>query len=86
MNYNPATDTIEVKVGDAKRAYFAARSALRHIRSMAGLRMDRYKKGVGPLEDDDFAQIEVIRAMEALGINMGVGHMEYNELDLRGDE
>jgi hypothetical protein len=83
VNYNPVTDKLEIDTKAAQRAYHTAIYALRHIRALAGLPLDKYDQH-GPLEHADHAQIGVLQAMEDLGIKI-IDHMRYNELDLRNE-
>lgn len=80
MTYDPIKKVIQIKPADAELAIHSIRYALRHIRSMAGLPMDKYKSD-GALTHADHAQRGIIQACERLGIDLGA---EWgNELDLR---
>lgn len=56
--------------------------ALKKVRQLADLPLDRYERS-GPLLPADMAQIAIIESAESLGIDLGVGRHRFNELDLR---
>ncbi len=80
MNYNPIKKCLEIPVENAQEVYFLLLYALKHIRIVAGLTLDKYEKD-GALENVDHAQKAVIDLAISLGIDLGVKW--GNELDLR---
>lgn len=80
MNYNPRKKLIQITIKEADKVYTNFIYALRSIRHLAGLPLDKYEQE-GPLTHVDFAQQGILQAARNLGIDMGA---EWgNELDLR---
>lgn len=80
MKYNPKSDSVEIDLNNLKMAYLSLVYAIRQIRIMANLPLDKHKRD-GVLEPSDHAQRAIIQAAEAIGINMGA---EWGEqLDVR---
>jgi len=81
MKYHAPTNQFTVAAADLQSAVYSLTYAMRHIRHMAGLPLDKYRQD-GPLSDADHAQRGIIDAAKKLGIDMGA---EWgSELDLRG--
>lgn len=57
--------------------------ALRQIRETAKQPLDASDTRPGPLRPHDFAQIAVLQAAEAIGIDLGVPAVNFFKLDLR---
>lgn len=80
MRYNAQTDCFEIKPEELKRAAGHMYYALRNVRTLAGLPLDKYEQK-GGLQPADHAQCGIINAAAAVGIYLGA---EWgNELDLR---
>jgi hypothetical protein len=84
MMFHAPTGRMVLPADAIKSGAMHMRWALKNIREAAGLPLDRYERH-GPLEKADFAQIAVIEAAEAMGIDLGAPRMRFNELDLRGE-
>ena len=80
MTYDAQRDRFALAHSDLQRSATMFRSALRNIRKLAGLPLDRYAR-TGPLAPADHAQRDVIEGAEVLGIDLG-GRWG-NEIDLR---
>lgn len=85
MNYHAPSKKFVVEIASLESAAYNLRDALRRIRTIAGLPLDRYQRE-GPLTDACFAQLSVIEAAEAVGIDLGVSRHKFHELDLRPTE
>lgn len=80
MKYDPFKNTITITPEEAQRAAHLMIYALRNIREMAGLPLDKHERP-GMLEPVDHAQRGILDAAKALGMDLGA---EWgNELDLR---
>lgn len=83
MKYNAKTKGFSVTAEEMKLAAGSFYYALRHIRQLAGLPLDRYKSD-GPLDHAAHAQRGILDAAKTLGIDLGA---EWGEdLDLREDD
>ena len=80
MQFNPATQKIEISPQDATTAYHDLLNALKHIRLLAGRPLDKHSREVG-MDNADFAGKSIIDAAKGLGITMGADWPE--QLDLR---
>ena len=79
MVYNPKNKTFGIERDKLDMIYLCLRYALKSIREMAGLPLDKYKRDeLGPA---DHAQRAIIEAAENIGID--VGGKWGNEIDLR---
>lgn len=83
MKYHVPTDQFTVEQKDFKFAAMCMREALKGIRKLAGLTLDKYTR-TGVLTEADHAQRAIIESAEVLGIDFGVRW--GNELDLRDPE
>jgi hypothetical protein len=83
--YNGKTKRFEITVENLDMAYLAIRYALRNVRQIADLPMDRYDKGRHEaLTPADHAQRGILDIAKMIGIDMGA---EWgDQIDLRGDE
>ena len=80
MTYNARTKRLEVHQDTLENVSHQMIYALRCIRELAGLPMDRYKQD-GPLQRADHAQRAIIDMARHLGIDLGA---EWGcDLDLR---
>jgi hypothetical protein len=83
MMFHAPTGRMVMEAAAIKSAAMHMRWALKSIREAAKLPLDRYDRNHEPLKPADFAQIAVIEAAEALGIDLGVPRQRFYELDLR---
>lgn len=83
MKYHEPSKKFVMEVKDVRHLALLLRVALTNIRTLAGLPLDRYTRPDGALTQACFAQLYVIEAAEVAGIDLGVPHMKFNELDLR---
>ena len=85
MVYNPKNKTFGIERDRLDMIYLCLRYALKSIREMAGLPLDKYKRDeLGPADQlgpVDHAQRAIIEAAENIGIDMG--GKWGNEIDLR---
>ena len=82
MIYDAKTKRFTVSAQEMQLAAGSFYYALRHIRELAGLPLDRYERD-GALENADHAQRGILDAAKTLGIDLGA---EWGEdLDLRED-
>jgi hypothetical protein len=80
MKYHAPSKGFTVTSDELEHAVGSLTYALRHIRKLAGLPLDRYKKGCC-LDDAEHAQRGILDAARKLGIDMGA---EWgSDLDLR---
>lgn len=82
MNYCPEKDKLMISTDDAKQAFYLLKYALRHLREVAELPLDKYES-TGRLTNHDHAAIGIIEAANKLGIDFGVTPHNHNQLDLR---
>lgn len=82
MMYDPAKDALIVNTGDARRAAYCFRNAIKHIRLLAGLPLSGYTKEEGPMASPHFAECAILDAAKCLGIDMGQGDAMYGSLNL----
>ena len=80
MTYNARTKRLEVRQDTLEIVSHQMIYALRCIRELAGLPMDRYKQE-GPLKRADHAQKAILDMAKHLGIDLGA--QWGNDLDLR---
>jgi hypothetical protein len=83
MKYHAPTGQFTIDREAIGQAALNLRYALKTIRKIAGLPLDRYAKPKGALTDACYAQITILEAAETLGIDLGVTRHRFNELDLR---
>lgn len=83
MMFHAPTGRMVLPADALKRGADHLRWALKNIREAAGLPLDRYEREPGPLQHADFAQIAIIEAAEAIGIDLGATRHEFHKLDLR---
>jgi len=80
MKYDPMKNRITITTEEAQLAAGCLIYALRSIRELAGLTLDKYER-TGLLEPADHAQRGILEAAKNLGIDLGA---EWgNQLDLR---
>lgn len=82
MNYCPQKDKLMISTEDAKSAFFLLNYALKKMRLMAELPLDKYESQ-SLLTNHDHAAIAIIEAANKLGIDFGVTPHNHNLLDLR---
>lgn len=82
MKYCPVKDKLMINTSEAQYAYFLLRMALKNLRKVAGLPLDKYQK-TGFLTEHDSAAIAIIEAGNSIGIDFGVTPHNHNNLDLR---
>jgi hypothetical protein len=80
MRYHAPTNQFTVSASDLQSAVDSLTYAMRHIRKLAGLPLDKYNQD-GPLSDADHAQRGIIDAANRLGIDLGADW--GSDLDLR---
>lgn len=80
LTYNAATNKLEIDQETLALVADELLYAMRNIRELAGLPLDKYKNDMilGP---SDFAQRGIISAANFIGINLGA--KRGNEIDLR---
>lgn len=82
MNYCPVKDKLMISTSDAQSAFYLFKHALKKLRLLAELPLDRYESS-GLLTNHDHAAIAIIEAASKLGIDFGVTPHDHNLLDLR---
>lgn len=80
MKFHAPTGAFTVDQDDLQSATHGLLFAMRKIRKLAGLPLDKHER-TGPLSAADHAQKAIIDAAAALGIDLGA--QRGNELDLR---
>lgn len=79
VKYNSKSNCMVVDLSSLKMAQLSLLFAIKQIRIMANLPLDKHTRNV--LEPSDYAQRAIIQAAEAIGIDMGA---EWGEqLDVR---
>lgn len=85
MMYNPKSKSIEIPQNALDMVYHELLYAIRNIRQLAGLPLDKYKKEPGEgFTPADLAQISILNAAKAIGIDMGAQRGE--QLDVREEK
>ena len=80
MKYIASSKSFTITQKELEMASCSLIHALKHIRQLAGLPLDRYHHE-GPLENADFAQKAILDAAKEVGIDLGA---EWgDQLDLR---
>lgn len=82
MNYDPIKNKLMISIEDAQQAAILLKHALKQIRTLAELPLDKYESR-GLLTNHDYAAISIIDAADWLGIDLGVRPHDHNQLDLR---
>ena len=70
MKYHAQSKQFTIPKDNLDSIYYSLIYAIRHIRTIAGLPMTRYKRE-GCLSDADHAQKGILDAAKAIGIDMG---------------
>jgi hypothetical protein len=83
MKYDPLTKRITIKTDDIDRAWHNIRWAIRAIRQAAGRPLEGGPDRDGPLDDADFAEAAILKAAEAIGLDLGPGSDRAGRLDVR---
>lgn len=83
MMFHAPTGRMVLPADSLKATAMHLRWALKNIRELAGLPLDRYEREPGRLGHAEFAQIAVIEAAEAMGIDLGASRHKFYTLDLR---
>lgn len=85
MMYNPKTKSFEISQSDLELISMELTYAMRGIRELAGLPMDKYQNTPNTgLTAADHAQKGIIDAAKHIGIDMGGDW--GNQIDLRRDD
>ena len=83
LTYNPKSKTVGVDIKNLDMVYHSLLYAIRSIRELAGLPLDKYEQK-GPLTAADHAQKGILDAAKLMGIDMGA---EWGErLDVRREK
>lgn len=82
MKYIASSKSFTITEKELQHASYCLLWAIKHIRIIAKLPLDKYKKEHVGLTDADFAQKGILDAANAMGIDLGA---EWGEqLDVRG--
>jgi hypothetical protein len=83
MTYDPRTQRITIPTADLDRAWSYLRFAIRHIRMAAGKPLEGGPEQPQAIDDHEYAEIGILDAARAIGLDLGPGSDRPGRLDVR---